>query len=71
LPGSANQPEEISKSLVFQENKMPAGIKTVERKVNFVVQKLSKQTLKLKVCDAQDGLMISDLQHYKTGPNLF
>jgi hypothetical protein len=53
----ANQPEEISNSSVLKENKMPAGIKIMEREVNFTVQKLSKQPLSMKVFGAQDGLM--------------
>jgi len=36
----ANQLEEITNSSVFKVNKIPAGIKIMEREVNFIVQKL-------------------------------
>jgi hypothetical protein len=57
----ANQPEEITNSSVFKANKMPAGIKIMEREVNFIVQKLSQQPLTIQVSDAQDSLMTRDL----------
>ena len=40
---------------------MPAGIKIMEREVNFIVQKLSPQPLAIQVSDAQDSLMTRDL----------
>jgi hypothetical protein len=40
---------------------MPAGIKIMEREVNFIVQKLSQQPLTIQVFDAQDSLMTRDL----------
>jgi len=40
---------------------MPAGIKIMEREVNFIVQKLSKQPLTIQVFDDQDTLMTRDL----------
>jgi hypothetical protein len=57
----ANQPEEITNSSVFKVNKMPAGIKIMEREVNFIVQKPSQQPLTIQVFDAQESLMTRDL----------
>lgn len=57
----ANQPEEITNSSVFKVNKIPAGIKIMEREVNFIVQKLSQQPFKIQVFDAQGSLMTLDL----------
>jgi hypothetical protein len=59
----ANQPEEITNSSVFKANKMPAGIKIMEREVNFIVQKLSQQPLTIQAFDDQDTLMTLDLPH--------
>jgi hypothetical protein len=57
----ANQPEEITNSSVFKANKMPAGIKIMEREVNFIVQKLSPQALAIQVFVAQESLMTRNL----------
>ena len=40
---------------------MPAGIKIMEREVNFIVQKLSPQALAIQVFDAQESLMTRNL----------
>jgi len=42
---------------------MPAGIKIMEREVNFIVQKLSQQPLTIQAFDDQDTLMILNLPH--------
>jgi hypothetical protein len=42
---------------------MPAGIKIMEREVNFIVQKLSQQPLTIQAFDDQDTLMTLDLPH--------
>lgn len=40
---------------------MPAGIKIMEREVNFIVQKLSPQALAIQVFVAQESLMTRNL----------